>query len=498
MRRKLSNTLWPTPWRFSANCLIGLSLITSTGRPIRSRSATSRHAAGRRLLGAAEQAVPGPVGVAGEEVAAVVQQQRRAAGHDVVEERAVAGRVGRLLADDLDAALLQPRDGRRLRAGEVAGGDDLRPAALQGREHGGGLRLQVDGRAEHEPREGPRALDLVRGRGEQAAAADDPVDAGGGHGLNAIRPAAPPPARRRRAARPAVDTMPACPSTSRRPSTTSTRARTSATRTRRSPPTSRRGTCGSGARTSSSSRAPTSTPRRRPSGPPRRASRRRSSSTAARPCSASWRATSRPPTTSSSAPPTPATRRSCRTSSSGCARNGHVYEGTYAGLYCDACEAFYRENELVDGKCPIHGTELRFLEERNWFFRLSAFADPLLRALRRAAPTSCVPRSRYNEARSFIEAGLDDVSLSRASVQWGIPLPWDPEQTIYVWFDALLNYTSALTYARPGEDLTDALLAGPLAAAGQGHPQVPRRHLARDADRRRLRRCRGSCSSTAT
>jgi methionyl-tRNA synthetase len=133
--------------------------------------------------------------------------------------------------------------------------------------------------------------------------------------------------------------------------------------------------------------------------------------------------------------------------------NGHVYEGTYAGLYCDACEAFYRENELVDGKCPIHGTEPRFLEERNWFFRLSAFAEPLL-AHYDAQRDFVVPRSRYNEARSFIEAGLDDVSLSRASVQWGIPLPWDPEQTIYVWFDALLNYTSALTYARPGEDLT--------------------------------------------
>ena len=85
--------------------------------------------------------------------------------------------------------------------------------------------------------------------------------------------------------------------------------------------------------------------------------------------------------------------------------NGHVYEGTYAGLYCDACEAFYRENELVDGKCPIHGTEVRFLEERNWFFRLSAFADPLL-AHYDAQRDFVVPRSRYNEARSFIEAGL--------------------------------------------------------------------------------------------
>ena len=254
----------------------------------------------------------------------------------------------------------------------------------------GGLRLQVDGRAEHEPREGPRALDLVGGRGEQAAAADDPVDAGGGHGATlAARP------RSRRARSGPADTMPACPSTSRRPSTTSTRARTWATPTRRSPPTSRRGTCGSGARTSSSSRAPTSTR----SAPAKRAAEEGitpqefvdRSSAVFRQLRVRPR---RPPTTSSSAPRTPATRRSCRASSRRCARNGHVYEGTYAGLYCDACEAFYRENELVDGKCPIHGTEPRFLEERNWFFRLSAFAEPLL------AHYDAQPRLRACRARA--------------------------------------------------------------------------------------------------
>jgi len=133
--------------------------------------------------------------------------------------------------------------------------------------------------------------------------------------------------------------------------------------------------------------------------------------------------------------------------------NGHVYEGTYEGLYCTGCEAFYREEELVDGLCPDHGTKPEWLQESNWFFRLSTFAEPLL-AHYDANPGFVSPPSRWNEARSFIAGGLDDVSLSRASIEWGVPLPWAPDQTCYVWFDALLNYASAMTYARPGEDLT--------------------------------------------
>ncbi len=133
--------------------------------------------------------------------------------------------------------------------------------------------------------------------------------------------------------------------------------------------------------------------------------------------------------------------------------NGHVYEGTYEGLYCTGCEAFYKEEELKDGLCPDHGTKPEWLQESNWFFRLSAFQEPLL-AHYDANPDFVSPQSRFNEARAFIAGGLDDVSLSRASIDWGVPLPWAPDQTCYVWFDALLNYASALTYARPGEDLT--------------------------------------------
>jgi methionyl-tRNA synthetase len=131
---------------------------------------------------------------------------------------------------------------------------------------------------------------------------------------------------------------------------------------------------------------------------------------------------------------------------------GDIYEGVYAGLYCPRCEAFYTEAELVDGKCPVHGIEPERVEEKNWFFRLSGYQDRLL-ALYDGDPEFVLPRFRYNEARSFIQQGLDDISVSRSSERWGVRVPWDPEQTVYVWVDALINYWSALAFAREGEDL---------------------------------------------
>jgi methionyl-tRNA synthetase len=131
---------------------------------------------------------------------------------------------------------------------------------------------------------------------------------------------------------------------------------------------------------------------------------------------------------------------------------GEIYEGVYAGLYCTRCEAFYTEAELVDGLCPQHGIPPEHVEEKNYFFRLSAYQDRLLR-LYDERPDIVLPRFRYNEARSFIERGLDDISVSRASQRWGVPVPWDREQVVYVWVDALINYWSALAFAREGEDL---------------------------------------------
>jgi methionyl-tRNA synthetase len=134
--------------------------------------------------------------------------------------------------------------------------------------------------------------------------------------------------------------------------------------------------------------------------------------------------------------------------------NGHIYQDVYAGLYCVGCEAFKTEAELVDGKCPDHGIEPEWIEETNYFFRLSAFQQPLSE-LYDARPDFVLPKFRYNEARSFIEGGLQDFSLSRAGQRWGVPIPWDEEQVVYVWVDALINYLSALTYAREGEDLRE-------------------------------------------
>jgi methionyl-tRNA synthetase len=131
---------------------------------------------------------------------------------------------------------------------------------------------------------------------------------------------------------------------------------------------------------------------------------------------------------------------------------GDIFEGVYAGLYCTRCEAFYTEDELVDGMCPQHGIPPDYVEEKNYFFRLSAYQEALLR-LYDERPDIVVPGFRYNEARSFIERGLEDISVSRASQHWGVPVPWDPEHVVYVWVDALINYWSALAFARPDEDL---------------------------------------------
>jgi methionyl-tRNA synthetase len=131
---------------------------------------------------------------------------------------------------------------------------------------------------------------------------------------------------------------------------------------------------------------------------------------------------------------------------------GDVYEDTYSGWYCVSCEAFYTEAELVDGNCPIHGTKPEWIEEKNYFFRLSAYQDRLVE-LYRSRPDFVLPGFRYNEALRFIEGGLQDFSISRAGQPWGVPLPWDESQVAYVWVDALPNYLSALTYAREGENL---------------------------------------------
>jgi methionyl-tRNA synthetase len=128
---------------------------------------------------------------------------------------------------------------------------------------------------------------------------------------------------------------------------------------------------------------------------------------------------------------------------------GHVYAGHYEGYYCPRCADFKTDAELIDGnKCPIHLIVLEREVEDNWFFRLSAFQEPLERWYAEHREW-VLPDFRYNEALSFIKQGLQDVSLSRVRISWGVTVPWEPSQVFYVWFDALLNYYTALTYA-PG------------------------------------------------
>ncbi|HEY4426994.1 MAG TPA: methionine--tRNA ligase [Solirubrobacteraceae bacterium] len=135
--------------------------------------------------------------------------------------------------------------------------------------------------------------------------------------------------------------------------------------------------------------------------------------------------------------------------------NGFVYEGTYEGWYCPRCADFKPENEIDEGRlCPIHHIELTREQEDNYFFRLSAFQERL-EALYAEREDFIAPRVRYNEALSFIRSGLHDVPLTRHKLTWGVQVPWDPEHVFYVWFDALLNYYTALSYADPRQDLTE-------------------------------------------
>src|SRR5688572_10959766 len=126
------------------------------------------------------------------------------------------------------------------------------------------------------------------------------------------------------------------------------------------------------------------------------------------------------------------------------AAEGDVYEGFYEGWYCVGCEAFKQEKDLVDGKCPLHST-VDWIKEKNHFFRLSKYRDPLLAHI--AAHPGCIePEARRNEILKLLGSGLEDISISRAGQSWGIPVPHDPSSVVYVWFDALINYASAVGF----------------------------------------------------
>jgi methionyl-tRNA synthetase len=123
---------------------------------------------------------------------------------------------------------------------------------------------------------------------------------------------------------------------------------------------------------------------------------------------------------------------------------GHIYSGKYEGPYCIGCEEFKLPGDLLDGGlCPIHSKPCEILSEENWFFRLSAFVPQLLEHYK-TNPSACEPTSARNEVVAFLEGEVQDLSISRSTFDWGIPVPWDTKQVIYVWFDALLNYATAV------------------------------------------------------
>ena len=130
---------------------------------------------------------------------------------------------------------------------------------------------------------------------------------------------------------------------------------------------------------------------------------------------------------------------------------GDIYKGAYKGKYCTPCESFWTETQLVDGKCPDCGREVKDAEEEAYFFRLSKYADRLLK-LYEENPEFLTPESRVNEMRSFINQGLQDLCVSRTSFTWGVPVDFDEKHVVYVWVDALFNYMTALGYQNSEHD----------------------------------------------
>ncbi len=128
--------------------------------------------------------------------------------------------------------------------------------------------------------------------------------------------------------------------------------------------------------------------------------------------------------------------------------NGDIYAARYEGLYCVPCEDYYREEDLLEGGlCPIHNRPVERFSEDNYFFRLSKYGDALLAHIE-ANPDFVFPPTRRNEVVGFIKQGLEDFSISRASLAWGIPIPWDEKQVTYVWVEALMNYATAIGYGQ--------------------------------------------------
>ena len=130
-------------------------------------------------------------------------------------------------------------------------------------------------------------------------------------------------------------------------------------------------------------------------------------------------------------------------------KSGDIYLGSYSGLYCSSCEAFYDESELKEKNCPVHGKPVECVSEETYFFKLSKYEAPLLEYYAKH-PEFLSPKYRAQELMNFVKSGLKDISVSRTKVSWGVPVKSDPKHTVYVWFDALLNYATGAGYNPDG------------------------------------------------
>jgi methionyl-tRNA synthetase len=130
--------------------------------------------------------------------------------------------------------------------------------------------------------------------------------------------------------------------------------------------------------------------------------------------------------------------------------NGYIYLGDYEGWYCVPDEAFWTEKQLIDGKCPDCGRPVERVKEKSYFFKLSAFGEKILEHIRQN-PSFIEPETRRNEIVSRLQQGVNDLSISRTTVRWGVPVPGDEQYVIYVWVDALINYITAIGYGTDEE-----------------------------------------------
>ncbi|MCL4449481.1 MAG: methionine--tRNA ligase [Actinobacteria bacterium] len=131
--------------------------------------------------------------------------------------------------------------------------------------------------------------------------------------------------------------------------------------------------------------------------------------------------------------------------------NGYIELAPYEGRYCVSCETYYTEEELLAGNCPVHLQPVGTMKEENYFFKLSSMSERLLEWYENS-PTAVLPESKRNEALSFIKGGLQDFSITRTSIDWGVPVPWDSQHVFYVWADALVNYLTAISYGTNSND----------------------------------------------